>query len=268
MFDLYNETTLIDAFSGDQYEVEYGKNLHRYRLDYIRARYVKDLGSEFSSSYMPFAEEWKPYRWERDSDGSIVKNEFRPIKAGTRFFGDRIYYVVDDKNVVVPIRIDANTEIARYYPLVPTVPVDITGIAWQYSGGKPGLEWERERYMMQVWPRYFSDVGLKWTPPKLEDLPEYEGPREPDTPVVPPETPDTPTPPRRLPDLTLDIGDAGNPARLDCESVRRILDSQNAFKEQFQQMASWPVVGTLNDTNTHRDPVSGRQINLPSDPVS
>lgn len=267
IFDLYDQRDLgdvINSLAGEDasFEIKYGRNKHEYDMGYIRPRFVRDLGHYYSSSYMPFAEEWKPYRWEKNSDGQPIKNEFVPIKPGTRFWGNRVYYVVDENNVVVPIRINVNTEIARYYPYVPTGKVNITGIAWQYSSGNPGLEWEREKYIMQIWPRYFSDVGLKWTPPKPPKLPELDGPREPDTPVVPP--PSTPETPRKLPDLTLDIGDTGNPARLDCESVRQILDSQNSFKEEFKKMISWPVIGAFGENNVHQDPVSGRQITLPS----
>jgi hypothetical protein len=189
---------------------------------------------------MPFAEEWKPYRYSsnvnietsQQAEAAGLKNIFKPIRPGTKFYGDRVYYVVDQKNVVVPIRINANTEIARFNPLVPTGSVDIVGISWQYSAGTPGLEWERERYMMQVWPRHFSDVGVKWTPPKPPSPPVInEEDRDPDVPVTPPfDGPSTPTPPTRLPDITINLGDSiplTNINSLGCGRLNQFISSNN-----------------------------------------
>jgi hypothetical protein len=268
VWDPWNGPSWIWETNQENDENEFGKK-HSYYTGYIRSRYVKDLGKDFSSSYEPFAEEWKPYRY---IDGqTMVKNEFEPITSGSKFVGNRTYYVVDENNVVIPIRINSNTEIARYLYDVPTGSVDITGIAWQYSLGVPGLEWEREAYMMQIWPRYLSDVGIKYEIPPIIIEPETPTPPPvtggPDVPPPPP-----PTPPVRLPDLTLDLGDAGNPARLDCESVRQLLDVKNKEREDFEKFMSWPVVRKQNELNPnsdniHRDPITGREILLPSEPA-
>ena len=266
IWDPWNGSSWIWETNQENDQNEFGKK-HTYNIAYIRSRYVRDLGREYSSSYEPFAEEWKPYRYV---DGqTMIKNEFQPIDSGSKFVGNRTYYVVDENNVVIPIRINANTEIARYLYDVPTGSVDITGIAWQYSLGVPGLEWEREAYMMQIWPRYLSDVGIKYEIPPIII--------EPETPTPPPVTggpdvPPPPTPPVRLPDLTLDLGDAGNPARLDCESVRQLLNVKNKEREDFEKFMSWPVVRKQNELNPnsdniHRDPITGREILLPSDPA-
>jgi hypothetical protein len=135
------------------------------KLTEIPDRFVKDLGSMYTSGYAPFADEWKP---SVVIDGNIYFNNFEPIPPSSYFLGNRIYYVVDEYNVVVPIRINSNTEIARYEVPIPTGPVDITGIAWQYSLGTPGLEWEREAYMMQIWPRFASDISKTNTVVKKE----------------------------------------------------------------------------------------------------
>lgn len=228
---------------------------HEYSMSYIKDRYVKDLGPEYAASYEPFAEEWKPYRY--DGGVETTKTTFSRIRSGDRFYGDRVYYVVDEDNVVIPIRINANTEIARYSPYVPTGSIDLVGIAWQYSGGKPGMEWERERYIMQVWPRYLSDVGLKWTPETRVPL-TPDGPIDPDVPVTPPPPPGPP-PPRRLPDVTLEIED--NPARLDCETLRDLLNLRNKEKEDTLRSLSWPIIGQdMFGNNIHEDPTSGRRI--------
>lgn len=274
---------------------------HSYTTYYIKERYVQDLGYEYIDQYEPFANEWKPYK-ERgygyvincdpstlrgsDSDEGSNNNQslltlggnnlttgttlqslpelnyFEPVRAGSRFFGNKVYYVKDEKNVVVPIRINSNTEIARFAPLVPTEPVDIVGIAWQYSSGKPGLEWERERYIMQVWPRYLSDVGIKWQPEEKKDESVDVTERDRDVTIVRPRTPETP---KRLPDLTIDSGDF-NPAELDCDNVRDYLDSLNQLKTDYINASSWPIISTSNGINVHQDPVTGKQIGLSIDP--
>jgi len=84
-------------------------------------------------------------------------NKLKPLGEGY-FQPNRVYYLTDDSGTVIPIRINANTEIARFKIPIPTGRVNITGILWQYSMGTPGLEWEREGYVMQVWPRFVSDI--------------------------------------------------------------------------------------------------------------
>ena len=199
-------------------------------MSYIKPRFVGDLGNRFTDPYEPFSEIWKPYRY---IDGTTRQlNSFEPIDKGTRFVGDKVYYVVDEKNVVIPIRINANSEIARHFYEVPTGSIDLVGIAWQYSVGKPGLEWEREAYIMQVWPRYLSDVGLEYKEPPIEEPPQV-GPRGPETPIVtppPPPPPPPPTPPTRVGDNTINIGDAiplQNINALDCELIAEVLSSNN-----------------------------------------
>lgn len=149
--------------------------------DLVKVRTVKDLGERYYNYYEPFAEEWKPYRRHFEYDPmtdsyslKYIRNKFRPIPSGSFFEEDKIYYVVDKHNVVVPIRINANTEIARYNLPIPTGLCDITGIAWQNSLGKPGMEWERESYNMQLWPRFASDIISYNTPPMVEDDGEFE----------------------------------------------------------------------------------------------
>lgn len=127
-------------------------------LSEVEDRYVKDLGYMYSSSYAPFAEEWKPSTM---IDGNLVMNVFEPIPSDLFFEPDTTYYVVDEHNVIIPIRINSNTEISRFNIPIPTGPVDITGIAWQFSLGKPGMEWERESFCMQIWPRFASDISKR-----------------------------------------------------------------------------------------------------------
>jgi hypothetical protein len=134
-------------------------------LNEVPDRFVKDLGDGYTYNYMPFADEWKP---SVVIDDKIYLNNFEPVPKNSYFVGNKIYYVVDEHNVVVPIRINSNTEIARHEMPIPTGPVDITGIAWQYSLGRPGLEWEREAYMMQIWPRFASDISNSNTMVKKE----------------------------------------------------------------------------------------------------
>lgn len=222
----------------------------------IPERRVKDLGMMYSSSYAPFAEEWKPSTMV---NGQLVMNKFEPIPSGSYFIGNRTYYVVDEHNVVVPIRINSNTEIARFEVPIPTGPVDITGIAWQYSLGKPGLEWEREAYMMQIWPRFASDISKRFVT-KEEERRKKEEERKQGGPTPP-------TPPVRLPELTLDIGDAGNPARLNCDSVREFLDAQNKLNQELRDALNWPVSRTSGEVNVHKDPITGIERTLPSDPT-
>ena len=187
----------------------------------IKERRVRDLGMTYSSSYAPFAEEWKP---STIINGQLVMNKFEPIPSGSYFVGNRTYYVRDKNNVVVPIRINSNTEIARFEVPIPTGSVDITGIAWQYSLGKPGLEWEREAYMMQIWPRFASDIAKKITTVKEEDKrgDKKEEKKE--------DVQRKPTPPTRLPDKTLNLGDAiplRDINRLDCDVLNGFLQSNN-----------------------------------------
>lgn len=137
------------------------------KLPEIADRYVRDLGASYSSSYAPFAEEWKP---STKIGGMLLMNSFKSVPPGEYFEANKTYYVADEHNVVVPIRINSSTEIARYELPIPTGSVDITGIAWQYSLGKPGLEWEREAYIMQVWPRFASDIAKRTSTAKKEEV--------------------------------------------------------------------------------------------------
>ena len=241
IWDPWNGSSWIWETDQQNDENEFGKK-HEYSIAYIRSRYVKDLGSAYSSSYEPFAEEWKPYRY---IDGqTMIKNEFEPIDSGSKFVGNRTYYVVDENNVVIPIRINANTEIARYLYTVPTGSVDITGIAWQYSLGVPGLEWEREAYMMQIWPRYLSDVGINYERPTLTVEPETPTPPDTGGPDVPPPPPPPPTPPTRLPDITINVGDAipiSNINSLNCDTLQFIIDGNNQFIKRMN--LSQPLQG-------------------------
>lgn len=193
-----------------------------------RERYVRDLGHTYSSSYAPFAEEWKPSTMV---NGQLIMNNFEPIPENSYFLGNRIYYVVDEKNVVVPIRINANTEIARFNLPIPTGLCDITGIAWQYSLGKPGLEWEREPYVMQVWPRFASDILEYRSLPdsrdrKSDDVPELQsGGEDPNvrTPVL-------------LKDRSIDLGDSiplTQISTLNCEVLNQYFDSNNSVIRRF-----------------------------------
>lgn len=247
------------GLGADETRDEFTQLISSNKLPEIDDRYVRDLGMMYSSSYSPFAEEWKPSTMV---DGKLVENEFKPIPSfGSYFIGNRIYYVMDENNVVIPIRINSNTEIARYKMPIPTGTVNITGIAWQYSLGKHGLEWEREAYMMQIWPRFASDI-TKEQLRKGPDKPDNDG-REPEPPFPPPPPP---PPPTRLPDLTLDIGD-NNPSRLDCESLRRYLDSLNKTKQNYIDGQNWPIIETIGETNIHQDPISGMKIGIPTDPI-
>lgn len=245
IWDKENPDLVVES-KENQLEDIYGY-IHGYDMSHIDQRNVSNLGGQFSSSYMPFAEEWKPYKY---IDGTtIVKNEFKPITPGTKFVANRVYYVVDESNVVVPVRINANTEIARFNYEVPTGVVDITGIAWQYSLGKPGLEWERERYVMQVWPRYLSDVGLNLMDEvrpkdnvggdggitreddtsKPEGTPDQYGGRDTTVTVNDTETVVTEKP-SRLPDITFDIGDKVPLTSINsvgCDSIVALINARN-----------------------------------------
>jgi len=202
-FKDFKETTDYDTFGEyiDELELYFGvlgdalvdlkrkswtQLISSNKLPEVLDRYVKNLGPWYTNSYEPFAEEWKPFRREtyrdpvtRDKKIRYVRNNFQPIPDGYTFLGNRIYYVVDSNNVVIPIRINSNSEIARFRLPIPTGPCDITGIVWQNSLGKPGLEWEREAYNMELWPRFASDIrGLfvKKGPESTEkpDIPELE----------------------------------------------------------------------------------------------
>lgn len=159
-----NSTNLGIVTVGDTVRDVWSQHKSSTNVPEVKDRFVKDLGMMYSASYSPFAEEWKP---STIINGKLVMNEFEPIPTGSYFVGNRIYYVVDENNVVVPIRINSNTEIARHKIPIPNGNVNITGIAWQYSLGNHGLEWEREAYMMQVWPRFMSDISRL----KLPDTP-------------------------------------------------------------------------------------------------
>lgn len=243
IWDPVNTSWVFETSDG-QLKDMYG-GVHQYDMSHIDKRYVSNLGGYFSSSYMPFAEEWKPYKY---IDGTqIIKNEFKPITPGTKFAPNRVYYVVDDANVVVPIRINANTEIARFDYEVPTGVVDITGIAWQYSLGKPGLEWERERYVMQVWPRYLSDVGVnplnEIRSPIVDEGEDGGITREEDTSkpdgggdIYDRDTPDTgpgidiTEKPSRLPDITFDLGDKirlSDISDMGCDAIAAFINARN-----------------------------------------
>jgi hypothetical protein len=189
------------------------------KLPEVEDRFVRDLGSQYSSSYSPFADEWKPSVM---INGQLVMNEFKSMPSGSYFVGNRIYYVADEHNVVIPIRINSNTEIARYELSIPTGSVDITGIAWQYSLGKPGLEWEREAYMMQIWPRFASDISKR---PEISQKVDREVEKKDRGEEIQRKPKIT-----RLPDFTLNLGDAiplSNINSLDCERIGMFLNSRN-----------------------------------------
>lgn len=187
------------------------------KLPEVEDRYVRDLGHLYSSSYAPWAEEWKPSKMV---NGQLVYNTFEPVLPNSYFIGNKIYYVVDENNVVVPIRINSNTEIARFNLPIPTGSCDITGIAWQYSLGKPGLEWEREAYVMQVWPRFSSDILEYRTLPDSRDRKIGDGEVqgvETDTPIL-------------LKDNSFDIGDSiplESIGSLNCDRLNDALDPRD-----------------------------------------
>jgi hypothetical protein len=133
------------------------------------------------------------YENNRDLQEQWNGNNLKPLGGGY-FQPNRVYYLSDTDGVVVPIRINANTEIARFKIPIPTGPVDITGILWQYSMGTPGLEWEREAYIMQIWPRFLSDIkpidsiGRSPNVPRTQ-TPVIQTPPVTNTPTMPPTMP-------------------------------------------------------------------------------
>jgi hypothetical protein len=153
----------------------------------------------------------------------VIQEKLDPSKV--QFLPNKVYYAADENGFVIPIRINANTEIARYRVPVPTGVFDITGIAWQYSMGQPGLEWEREGYIMQIWPRFLSDINSKIQQRVKEDDKRVEGGgKKPD--IV------TPTPPTRIPDITINLGDAiplTNINSLDCDRIKYFIEGNNSF---------------------------------------
>jgi hypothetical protein len=119
-----------------------------------RIRTIGDLSRGLNS----IADNIYSYQYESNPTLSQLWNGKILRPENGFFMANKTYYVSDFSGVVIPIRINANTEIARFRTRIPQGFVNITGILWQYSLGKPGLEWERESYMMQVWPRFLSDI--------------------------------------------------------------------------------------------------------------
>lgn len=155
-------------------------------------------------------------------------NNLQPEDDGY-FIPNKTYYLSDPSGVVVPIRINANTEIARFKVQIPKGLVDIIGIAWQYSLGIPGMEWERESYIMQVWPRFLSDII-----PFEQGIVVEDGVTQIDevTEITDTGTPDVPVDrrPTRLPDIVLNIGDSipvSDINSLNCDTMSSILKSRN-----------------------------------------
>lgn len=164
------------------------------------------------------------YRYYEDIAKTLTEEE----RSKIQFLPNKVYYAADENGIVIPIRINANTEIARFRVPVPTGLFDISGIAWQYSSGQPGLEWEREGYMMQIWPRFLSDIT------KRKEEVTVRPPVIP--PTLPPNVPEKPTPPVRLPDITLDLGDSlplENINELDCDRISFILEGNNRFNRRM-----------------------------------
>jgi hypothetical protein len=155
-------------------------------------------------------------------------NNLQPEDDGY-FIPNKTYYLTDQNGVVIPIRINANTEIARFKVPIPKGLVDVIGIMWQYSLGTPGLEWERESYMMQVWPRFLSDIiPLEQKIVVQDRVTEIdEGTDVPD--VITPEVPEERTP-TRLPDQNIDFGDSvplGSISIVNCDRLNEYFNSVN-----------------------------------------
>lgn len=207
------------------------------------------------------------FRYENDYLGQT----FRRITSGY-FEPNKVYYLQEaETGIVIPIRINANTEIARFRVPIPTGLVNVTGIAWQYSMGTPGMEWEREQYIMQVWPRFLSDIepvgANRGTTNIGGEVPII------DEPFTPPGGGEPPR--RRLPDITKSVEPDTplDPVYLDCETLRIWLDQWNSEREAYIAAANWPIVNTQGQDasgnplfNIHRDPVTGREITLSRDP--
>lgn len=155
-------------------------------------------------------------------------NNLQPEDDGY-FIPNKTYYLSDPSGVVVPIRINANTEIARFKVQIPKGLVDIIGIAWQYSLGIPGMEWERESYIMQVWPRFLSDIipfeqgiVVEDEVTQIDEVTETTDTSTPDVPVD--------RRPTRLPDIIINMGDGiplSNINSLNCDVMSSLLGSQN-----------------------------------------
>ena len=189
--------------------------------------------------------------------------------ARVQFLPNKVYYAADEDGFVIPIRINANTEIGRFRPIVPTGSFDVTGIVWQYSMGQPGLEWEREGYIMQIWPRFLSDI-TNIPQIKLEDRGDttVEPPVEPPPPPPPP-----PTPPRRLPDIPLELSEITLQQinMINCDFMTEYFNSQNTaikrFKDDYRTSISlnWPIEFESDTIVTRRDPISGKTVGIPKD---
>jgi len=201
----YRSSTKVPAY------IQRGGKEFRTVRDLSRGNDVADQSYYYHYENNPkIKQEWNGKNLQPESDGYFIPN--------------KTYYLTDQAGVVIPIRINANTEIARFKVAIPKGLVDIVGIMWQYSLGKPGLEWEREAYMMQVWPRFLSDIIPLDQTSVLKDteVTEIDGGTD--------ETDVVEITPTRLPDQNIDFGDAvplGSISMIDCNQLNEYFNSTN-----------------------------------------